>query len=87
VHVIVRGLVQGIGFRDFARHHAGTLGLTGYAKNLADGSVEVVAEGSRDDLEQWLSEVAAGPHGAEVREVDVEWDAATGEFSGFRITH
>jgi acylphosphatase len=48
--------------------------------------VEAVAEGRREVLEKLLADVSSGPRGAEVAEVDVDWQAATGEFAGFRIT-
>ncbi len=66
---IVTGKVQGVFFRASARERALRLGLTGHAKNLADGSVEVVASGSReavDELDAWLHH---GPPAARVDEV------------------
>jgi acylphosphatase len=75
-----------VGFRDFIRHRADALGAAGWARNLPDGRVEAVAEGRREVLEKLLADVSSGPRGAEVAEVDVDWQAATGEFAGFRIT-
>lgn len=66
---IVSGIVQGVYFRAATRVRAGELGLTGLARNLADGSVEVVASGSTEalrELERWLHE---GPSAARVRSV------------------
>jgi acylphosphatase len=86
LHVTVRGRVQGVGFRDFVRYRAESLGLRGHVRNLPDGRVEAVAEGPREALERLLGDVSSGPRGAEVHEVDVDWQDATGEFAGFRIT-
>ena len=64
------------------------LGLTGYAYNMPDGrSVEVVAEGTRDGLEELLANVRQGPNGAVVQDVDASWSQATGEFRDFRIAY
>ena len=55
LHASVRGLVQGVSFRYYTLHRARELGLRGYVRNLWDGSVEVVAEGPRQSLEQLLT--------------------------------
>ena len=81
----VKGEVQGVGYRFFAQRRASALGLRGYTRNLRDGSVEVVAEGPRAALNSYLDQLRRGPSAAEVSEVETTWDAATGEFSGFRI--
>ena len=75
---IVRGRVQAVGFRLFVQRHARELGLTGHAENLADGRVEVVAEGPRDDLEMLLVHLRNGPTHARVDDVDVTWGQAGG---------
>jgi acylphosphatase len=73
VHVIVSGLVQGVGFRYFTARQARALDLTGFVRNLPDGRVEVVAEGVRGALETFVAAVREGPPGAVVRDVRVEW--------------
>jgi acylphosphatase len=86
LQVSLHGQVQGVGFRWFARQQAQLLGCTGYARNDPSGSrVEVVAEGSRATLEQLLSRLRQGPHGAQVSHVEVEWRDSTGEFEQFQI--
>ncbi|MDT7942998.1 MAG: acylphosphatase [Dehalococcoidia bacterium] len=86
LRAIVRGRVQGVGFRDFVWRRARFLGLVGYVRNLPDGrSVEVVAEGQRDDLEQLLEFLRSGPPAARVEQVDVEWGEATDRFQRFVI--
>jgi acylphosphatase len=84
---IVRGEVQGVGYRYFARRQASALGLRGYARNHADGTVEVVAEGPRPQLERLLAELWRGPGAARVAEVDVTWTSAEGAFGRFDIRH
>jgi acylphosphatase len=67
---LVSGHVQGVGFRWFVARHARALGLSGYARNLPDGRVEVVAEGSdRTALERLEERLRAGPAHAQVEAV------------------
>lgn len=63
------------------------LGLGGYVRNRSDGSVEFVAEGSREDLERLLDAVRVGPWMAVVENVDTQWSAFTGEFRRFEIRY
>lgn len=81
----ISGEVQGVGYRAYARRRAQMLGLQGYARNLADGAVEVVAEGPRDALEQLLVVLRRGPASAHVADARASWSAPTGEFSMFSI--
>ena len=81
---LVRGAVQGVGFREFVRRNAIDLRLAGYAENLDDGRVEVVAEGERDDLELLLVRMRTGPAHAEVEEIELTWGQAGG-LSGFYV--
>ena len=81
---VIRGEVQGVGFRWAVQRHAGQLGLTGYAENLPDGSVRVEAEGDPDHLDQLESFLHQGPHWAEVESLDSQRTPATGEFRGFQ---
>lgn len=82
---LVRGRVQGVGFRYFARRTAAGLGLRGYVRNRPDGAVEVVAEGPRPTLEELLRRLERGPAGARVEQVEVAWSAPEGKLSGFHI--
>jgi acylphosphatase len=81
--VVVRGEVQGVGFRWAVQRQAGRLGLTGYAKNLPDGSVRVEAEGDPDRLDQLEAFLHQGPRWAEVQSLETERIPATGEFRDF----
>lgn len=79
---LISGRVQGVGFRAFARRTALDLGLAGYAENLADGRVEVVAEGPKGDLDHYLDRLRQGPAHADVGELDVSWSEG-GDLRGF----
>jgi len=82
----VQGRVQGVAFRYFVQTQGRRLGLSGHVRNRADGySVEVCAEGRREDLELLLGRLQVGPPGARVVRVDAAWPSETGEFTGFTI--
>ena len=66
---VVIGRVQGVGFRFFAENHANQLGLSGYVKNCADGSVEAYAIGDAAALEEFKARLAVGPRSARVDQV------------------
>jgi acylphosphatase len=82
---IVYGRVQGVFFRDFTRRQALMLGLTGYVRNLADGTVEAVAEGPQETLERLLELLRIGPSGAHVERVEARWTNHVGEFDHFEV--
>ena len=82
---IVVGRVQGVGFRWFVMRQGKSLGLTGWVRNLGDGSVEVWAEGADDGLDSLESVLRDGPPGAMVREIQAEKQPATGRYSGFDL--
>ncbi len=79
----VRGRVQGVGYRAFVERVALELGLAGYAKNLPDGRVEVVAEGEEEALNLLLEKLKAGPRLARVEGVEARFTEAQG-LRGFR---
>lgn len=86
VHAFVHGRVQGVFFRDFASRYARSQDITGFVRNLPDGeTVEVVAEGEREKLEELLHHLEAGPKGAHVELVEYEWCPASHQFQGFTI--
>ena len=85
LHIIVEGFVQGVGFRFFVQEMAISLNLFGWVRNRWDGSVEIVAEGEKGQLEQLLTLVYRGPRNADVRGVSPQWLPATGEFKSFTI--
>ncbi len=88
LRAIVRGRVQGVGFRDYVETRARALSLTGYVRNLSDSrSVEVVAEGARHDLERLVADLHRGPSSAHITAVDTDWRTPTGAHAGFRATY
>jgi acylphosphatase len=87
LHAIVRGFVQGVGFRYFVLERVTGAGLRGWVRNRGDGTVEVVAEGPRPVLERLLQELRRGPRSATVTEVEVDWQPARGDLPAFRVSH
>jgi acylphosphatase len=73
VKILVTGRVQGVGFRQFTAIRARALGLRGFARNLPNGQVEVVAEGERSALLRLLEAIGSGPPGAEVSDLRTDW--------------
>ena len=80
-----RGRVQGVGFRYFVLRRGMELGLTGWVANETDGSVRIVAEGPRSELQALLEAMERGPAGAIVERVSATWGAATGTLRDFGI--
>lgn len=87
LHAIVSGIVQGVNFRYYTSREAERLGVKGWVANREDGTVEVVAEGSRPDLERLQDWLRHGPPSAQVDYVQADWEQATGEFVSFRIRY
>jgi acylphosphatase len=85
LEAVVRGRVQGVGYRVFALREASYLGLAGFVANEPDGSVRVIAEGPRDDLEALLERLGEGPPAGFVDRVITRWEPARGMPAGFRI--
>ena len=84
-NLVVRGRVQGVGFRFFVRQHARDLGLTGWVKNLPDRNVEIYAEGEKETLDTFISDMREGPTFSHVSDIDIDWLEPSGRFSGFDI--
>jgi acylphosphatase len=84
---IISGTVQMVGFRAFAESRAGMRGIAGFVRNLPSGEVEVVAEGDRALLEEFLAELRRGPSGAQVRDVMVSWEEPRAEFGDFTVRY
>ena len=87
VQFIVRGLVQGVGFRYFAVRKAEALGLCGWVENLEDGSVQTVAEGPDDDVASYIKDLRQGPRFAQVEDLEMILDTTITTFSerGFHV--
>jgi acylphosphatase len=82
---LVRGRVQGVGFRWFVEREAHMLGIAGWVRNNHDGSVEVLAQGTRDQLSGLHSRLREGPRAARVDTVDVSEAKPTSGLNSFRI--
>ncbi len=83
----VHGRVQGVFFRAFVERRAEALKLTGYVRNLYDGTVEVRAEGERQQLEKLLEYLKEGYRPARVENVVTNWGEFTGDYSGFSVRY
>jgi acylphosphatase len=82
---VVRGRVQGVGFRWFVEREAHILGIAGWVRNNADGSVEILAQGTRDQLSGLRSRLRAGPRAARVDAVDESETKPASGVTSFRI--
>jgi len=69
--IIIRGMVQGVGYRFFCRREADALGINGYVKNLINGDVEVVAEGEEDTVGHFMNQLKNGPHFSQVENLKI----------------
>ena len=85
--VLISGKVQGVGFRNFTQMNAKQLGINGYAKNLPNGKVEVVAEGDKARLDALVAFLKKGPRFARVDSLDVDERSFTGEYKTFGIRY
>lgn len=85
--IIVTGRVQGVFFRDFTRENAIKLGLTGWVRNLPNGSVESMVEGEKDDILKLIEHLKQGPSVASVKGVKVNWQKYIGKGTDFSIQY
>ncbi len=86
-HIFIEGRVQGVGFRHFTRTNAQKEGVNGWVKNLPDGRVEAIFEGSEDQVQTMIDLVKEGPRASRVSNVDVEWETPKDEFDYFQVTY
>lgn len=84
-HLEITGIVQGVNFRFTAREKAKTLGLAGFAKNLPDGSVEILVQGDEAAINSFISWCHHGPPAAKVEKVHLDWENTTTTFPDFAI--
>jgi acylphosphatase len=85
LHATVKGMVQGVGFRYWTRGEAARLGLVGSAGNKLDGTVEIVAEGNLDGVQQFLKWLQSGDTPGRVEGVEATIGPPTGEFTRFSV--
>jgi len=86
LHVIYSGRVQGVGFRYTAKNVATGYEVSGIVRNLPEGTVELIAEGSKDELEGFQQAIRESGLGSLIAREDVTWTEAKNEFRGFEIT-
>jgi len=87
IHFFVFGSVQGVGFRFTTIEKARNLGLVGWARNNPDGSVEIIAEGSKEKLEKLAIWAKKGPFLANVEKIETSWEKAIGGFTSFDVKY
>lgn len=85
IYVRVFGRVQMVMFRDFSRRKARALGICGQIKNLPDGSVEVIAQGKKNELVEFIEELRRGSMFSRVDKIDVLWREPSKKFEEFSI--
>jgi acylphosphatase len=86
-HLFIDGRVQGVFYRAFTREIAHSLGLDGWARNLRDGRVEALFEGEKAAIQTAIQACYAGPAGAKVTKIDVQWETYTGDEKGFSVRY
>ncbi|MCP4724036.1 MAG: acylphosphatase [bacterium] len=86
-NIVVKGVVQGVGFRWFVIRTAEKLKVTGWVKNNYDGSVEIDIEGDRSEIEILIGEVKVGPRSSVVTDVTVKWLPFENLFTGFNVKY
>jgi acylphosphatase len=84
-HLFVSGVVQGVSFRASTQDQARRRGIVGWVKNLDDGRVEAVAQGSKDRMRELVAWCRKGPPAAKVEKLDVTWEEVGDEFRDFEV--
>ncbi|MDR0360402.1 MAG: acylphosphatase [bacterium] len=87
LHAVVQGRVQAVGFRLFVEDEAQSLELRGWVRNRPDGTVECVAEGSREALDRLLAALRKGPPLARVAAVEARFEEARADLPAFGVSH
>ena len=83
--ITVRGVVQGVGYRFFVLKQARLYNVNGFVRNMPDGTVQVVAEGTKGVLNEFIEQLRIGPVSAHVTGMEVEWSEEENRISGFRL--
>ncbi|MCI0560793.1 MAG: acylphosphatase [Nitrososphaera sp.] len=83
--IFISGQVQGVFFRTSAQEKARELGLTGWAKNVPEGKVEIVCEGEKEDVEKFVEWCREGPELARVENVESKYEDSRDEFDSFEV--
>ncbi len=85
IKIIVHGIVQGVGFRMFILNEARRIGVKGYVKNNMDGTVEIVAQGTSEQVEMLIDAAKRGPLHSRVDRIDIEDFDVMKDFNDFKI--
>ncbi|MDZ7260824.1 MAG: acylphosphatase [candidate division KSB1 bacterium] len=86
-HIIVEGMVQGVGFRYFVYRSAKQLNLRGFVRNLPNGKVEVEVEGERGLVEELIKELKVGPRYADVQDLKIMWKEYQNKYQSFEVRY
>jgi acylphosphatase len=84
-HIFISGRVQGVGFRHFTRKNAENLGVTGWVKNLSDGRVEAVFQGSEEQIEELIQRCKKGPVASYVQNIEIEKNSGEEDYKNFSV--
>ena len=87
VEITVQGVVQGVGYRFFVLNQARLYDVKGYVRNMADGTVEVIAEGEKGILKDFVGQLRIGPISAHVTGLKVKWSEQEQGFTEFRLQY
>jgi len=85
IHIFVSGRVQGVFYRKHIQKKARSLHLVGWVKNIIDGRVEILVEGEKEYIEQFLKECKEGSAFTKVQNIEIEYESYTGEFGDFEV--
>jgi len=85
--ITVQGVVQGVGYRFFVLNQAGLYDIRGYVRNMPDGTVEVVAEGEKGIIKDFIGRLRIGPVSAHVTGMKVKWSEQEQGYTDFRLQH
>lgn len=84
-HIIVKGMIQGVGFRYFVFNRANGLGLAGFVHNVYNGDVEIEVEGDRSLIEEFIKEIKVGPRSAHVVDIKIHWVEKSNNYQSFEV--
>lgn len=84
LHIRIHGRVQGVFFRDFACKRADMYGVCGIAKNMPDGSLDIIVQGDDEAVDEFLQDMREGPAGAKVEKIDIDDMDVEDEFDDFQ---
>ena len=87
LHLFISGDVQGVFYRAFAREAAQILSISGWARNTSDNKVEIIAEGQKRKLEDFIKRLRVGPASARPGPMEISWESFEGEFRSFDIRY